>query len=59
MTHIVELRTSRDGGRNWSDWRAYDMGIPGSLTGVQHGDGLGLAARYCSSFGIHPLIAAT
>jgi hypothetical protein len=33
MTHIVELRTSRDGGRNWSDWRAYDMGNTGQFDG--------------------------
>lgn len=33
MTHKVELRTSRDGGRNWSDWREYDLGETGQFDG--------------------------
>jgi len=33
MSHNVELRTSRDGGRNWSDWRAVDLGDAGQFDG--------------------------
>jgi len=31
VTHI-DVRYSRDGGRNWSDWRSLDMGEVGSFT---------------------------
>ena len=33
MSHKVELRTSHDGGRNWSDWREYDLGEAGQFDG--------------------------
>lgn len=28
----IDLRYSRDGGRNWSDWRKLDMGDVGDFT---------------------------
>jgi hypothetical protein len=28
----IDLRYSRDGGRNWSDWRKLDMGSTGDFT---------------------------
>lgn len=33
MSHIVQMRTSADGGRNWSQWRDYDLGGVGSFDG--------------------------
>lgn len=33
MSHKIELRTSRDGGRNWSDWRTVDLGDAGQFDG--------------------------
>jgi len=31
MSHI-DVRYSKDGGRNWSDWRSLDMGDVGNFT---------------------------
>ncbi len=33
MNHLIDLRTSKDGGRNWSDWRTFDLGPTGQFDG--------------------------
>lgn len=37
----IDIRYSRDGGRNWSDWRKLDMGDAGDFTKRVHARRLG------------------
>lgn len=33
MSHVIQIRYSPNGGRNWSQWRDYDLGETGDYEG--------------------------
>lgn len=43
--HIVMLRYSKDGGRNWSNWKYRDLGEAGQYDKRQRFKGLGTMRR--------------
>jgi hypothetical protein len=48
--HVVQMRASFDDGRNWSQWRNYNLGGTGDFTGTATFRRLGLARKVVVEF---------